>query len=160
MSWKAIWITVGAIFAVELILLSWALADRHDLDPGFVSFSEAAQAQQDLYDCQDFDTQDQAQAIYDQDPSDPYGLDGPPGEGFTGEQGVACEELPPGPGEGGGGGPIGGDITEPEQRRDKQQKREDLLEAGGPTEPPYPTMMDGSCPPEFPIKKGNGCYPE
>lgn len=34
-----------------------------------------------------------------------------------------------------------------------------LIEAGGPTEPPYPTMMDGSCPGEFPVQKPDGCYP-
>ena len=46
------------------------------------------------YDCSDFDTQEQAQRVCEQDTSDPYGLDGPPGEGYTGEQGVACEDLP------------------------------------------------------------------
>ena len=46
------------------------------------------------FNCEDFDTQEQAQAVFDQDPSDPDGLDGPPGEAFTGEPGVACEELP------------------------------------------------------------------
>jgi hypothetical protein len=45
------------------------------------------------YDCDDFDTQDQAQQVYEQDTSDPHGLDGPPGEGYTGDPGVACEEL-------------------------------------------------------------------
>jgi len=46
------------------------------------------------YNCEDFDTQEDAQAFYEQDTSDPDGLDGPPGEAFDGEQGVACEELP------------------------------------------------------------------
>ena len=46
------------------------------------------------YNCEDFDFQEDAQAFYDQDTSDPDGLDGPPGEAFTGEQGVACEDLP------------------------------------------------------------------
>lgn len=45
------------------------------------------------YDCDDFDTHDQAQQVYEQDTSDPHGLDGPVGEGSTGEAGVACEEL-------------------------------------------------------------------
>jgi len=40
------------------------------------------------YDCSDFDTQAQAQRVYDADPSDPNGLDGAP------EDGVACESLP------------------------------------------------------------------
>jgi hypothetical protein len=46
------------------------------------------------YNCSDFDTQEQAQQVYEQDTSDPSGLDGPPGEGYTGEQGIACEDLP------------------------------------------------------------------
>ena len=44
--------------------------------------------------CDDFTTQAEAQAVYEQDPSDPHGVDGPIGEGYTGEPGVACEELP------------------------------------------------------------------
>jgi hypothetical protein len=39
-------------------------------------------------DCSDFDTQAQAQRVYDADPSDPHDLDGSP------EDGVACESLP------------------------------------------------------------------
>ena len=49
---------------------------------------------QDLYDCADFSYQEDAQAVYDQDTSDPYGLDGLPGEAYAGIQGVACEDLP------------------------------------------------------------------
>jgi len=49
---------------------------------------------QDLYDCADFQYQEDAQAVYDQDTSDRYGLDGLPGEAYAGTQGVACEELP------------------------------------------------------------------
>ena len=45
-------------------------------------------------DCDDFDYQEDAQAAYEQDTSDPHGLDGPPGEGYSGEQGEACEDLP------------------------------------------------------------------
>ena len=44
--------------------------------------------------CSDFDYQEDAQEVYEQDTSDPNGLDGPPGEGYTGEEGVACEDLP------------------------------------------------------------------
>ena len=63
----------------------------------------------DLYDCQDFDFQEEAQAVYEDDTSDPYGLDGPMGDGFTGEEGVACEELP------GRGGEVTEETTAPEQ---------------------------------------------
>ena len=61
--------------------------------------------------CDDFAWQEDAQAVYDRDPSDPYGLDDPPGpdsntRGYgledplgldndtRDESGVACEELP------------------------------------------------------------------
>src|SRR5690606_4852345 len=37
--------------------------------------------------CSDFDTQEEAQAVLDADPSDPHGLDG---DG----DGIACEDLP------------------------------------------------------------------
>jgi hypothetical protein len=57
-------------------------------------FTPAALAQQDLYDCSDFTYQEDAQAVYDQNPSDPYGLDGPPGPAYEGNPGVACEDLP------------------------------------------------------------------
>lgn len=38
--------------------------------------------------CSDFKYQEDAQAVYDQDPSDPNGLDGNP------KDGIACESLP------------------------------------------------------------------
>jgi len=76
-------------------------------------------AQDDLYDCKDFTYQEEAQSVYDQDTSDPYGLDGPQGAAYTGEQGVACEELPHRPVQGGttagstttGGITMGGTTT-------------------------------------------------
>jgi hypothetical protein len=67
----------------------------------------SASAQEDLYACPDFEYQEDAQAVYDRDPSDPHGLDGPPGEEFDGEPGVACEELP----RRGGGEPTEGETT-------------------------------------------------
>lgn len=59
---------------------------------GFGSLATAASAQ-DL-NCDDFDTQEEAQAVFDADPSDPNGLDG------NDNDGNACESLP----SGGGGG--------------------------------------------------------
>lgn len=45
-------------------------------------------------DCSEFRFQDDAQAVYDQDPSDPHGLDGPVGPTSDGVAGLACENLP------------------------------------------------------------------
>jgi hypothetical protein len=57
-----------------------------------------AQETTDQFDCEDFQYQEDAQAEYNRDPSDPHGLDGPIGEASDGEAGVACEELPHRPG--------------------------------------------------------------
>jgi hypothetical protein len=55
---------------------------------GTLIFAPAALAQ-DEFNCDDFATQEEAQAVYDQDPSDPHGLD-------ADDDGIACEELPSG----------------------------------------------------------------
>ena len=61
----------------------------------------SAAAQQDL-NCDDFATQEEAQAVFDRDRSDPNGLDG------NDNDGIACENLPSG---GGGGGGAGAGTT-------------------------------------------------
>lgn len=43
----------------------------------------------DLYDCSDFSSQSQAQAVLRADPTDPHHLDGPD------DDGVACDDNPP-----------------------------------------------------------------
>jgi hypothetical protein len=59
-----------------------------------------AQETTDQFNCEDFQYQEEAQAVYNQDPSDPHGLDGQPGAAFEGVEGEACEELPHRPGSG------------------------------------------------------------
>lgn len=54
--------------------------------------ASSASAQSGDLNCPDFATQPEAQAVLDQDPSDPNGLDGAPRDG------VACESLPDGNG--------------------------------------------------------------
>lgn len=65
-----------------------------------LTFTAPAIAQQD-YDCSDFDTQEEAQAEYEKDPSDPHGLD-------RDNDGIACESLPSS-GSGDGQQPSDGD---------------------------------------------------
>jgi hypothetical protein len=48
----------------------------------------------DLYDCPDFRYQEDAQRVYDRDPSDPYDLD-------RDDDGIACEDRPHRPTSGG-----------------------------------------------------------
>ena len=69
----------------------------------------------------------------------------------------------------GGGSPITNPDTD--QSAPKQQptlqpppapapqpNRGTLMEAGGPSEGPVPTMSAGVCPKEFPVEKGGACY--
>lgn len=39
------------------------------------------------------------------------------------------------------------------------QKRKPLMDAGGPTAGPVPTMPDGGCPDEYPLRRHEACYP-
>jgi hypothetical protein len=81
-----------------------------------------AQAQ-DEADCADYNSQEEAQQDLRNNPRDPFGLDGPPGEAFDGEEGVACEayEYPAGSPrdetpvslESGAGGETTGGTTNP-----------------------------------------------
>ncbi len=108
----------------------WRVVMRPEQIAAFTATEDAADVEPapdaDL-DCSDFDYQEDAQVVYEQDTSDPHGLDGPPGERFTGEQGVACEGLPshfaredsgfvpPGPGD-----PGQGERAAPEGSRERQ----------------------------------------
>ena len=69
----------------------------YDSNPGGAVPQDDATAQQEDLDCGDFASQAEAQAVLREDPSDPYGLDGPVGPVGTGEPGVACEGALPGP---------------------------------------------------------------
>ena len=122
-----------------------------------------ALALQDQYDCPDFTTHAEAQAIYDQDTSDPNGLDGPIGEASSGEPGVACEELLE---NGGSASPPPTSSPPPSDTGASQDQYDDgnddrpgdLMKSGGPTHGPILTMPDGSCLPEYPIKRNGYCY--
>ena len=82
--------------------------------------------------CSDFETQEQAQSVFEQDEI-LYGdaLD-------SNINGVACDE---------------GNFFD-----DKRKPREELLKAGGAAGGPVPVMPGGICPKEFPIEGNDGCY--
>jgi hypothetical protein len=113
--------------------------------------TRTAFAQDDnVFNCADFSTQAEAQAVYDQDPSDPNFLD-------ADDDGIACEELDGGTTDDDGAAQDqyesgSGEATIPAPKRDN------LLEAGGPESGPVPLMPDGDCPEEFPIKRDEACH--
>lgn len=84
--------------------------------------------------CSDFETQEQAQSVFEQDEI-LYGdaLD-------SNINGIACDE---------------GNFFD-----DERNPRGDLLKAGGPAAGPVPVMAGGVCPKEFPLENRDGCYSE
>jgi hypothetical protein len=94
--------------------------------------------------CEDFPNQAAAQQALRADPTDPEGLDGPPGAGFAGIKGVACEQLPApkdiipvlpngsndvGPLPGGTASQVGGPLGGGSQASTEDNR--ELLDAGG-----------------------------
>ena len=82
--------------------------------------------------CTDFETQQQAQDVFELDQilfGDALDSD---------INGVACDE---------------------EDFFARRNTRENLLEAGGPEDGPVPLMPGGGCPEEFPLQRGESCYP-
>ena len=95
--------------------------------PAVMAQSRGPSGADGTYNCEDFDFQEDAQAFYEQDTSDPDGLDGPIGTEFTGEQGVACEELPS---RGTGTGTTGGQYTQ-QPTAAQEEGGQQLMESGG-----------------------------
>ena len=85
--------------------------------------------------CSDFDNQQQAQAVFEQDQI-LFGdaLD-------SNINGIACDE----------GNFFG-------QKGSQSSPKSELLKAGGPQDGPVPLMPDGKCPKEYPVNIGNACY--
>ncbi len=107
-------------------------------------------------DCEDFNSQVEAQAELDADPTDPNVLD-------EDNDGDACETFDYGDtgttDDDSGNGAFqqqyenddGSDV-------DRLRRNRDLMESGGPTHGPVSTLPDGSCLPEYPIKRNSFCY--
>jgi hypothetical protein len=75
------------------MILRWKLCLAIMLATSTLVVSGPAAAQE--LNCDDFNSQAEAQDFFREVPSDPEGLDGPPGDASTGIRGVACEDNPP-----------------------------------------------------------------
>jgi hypothetical protein len=121
------------------------------------------QAEGDLYDCYtgQFTYREAAQAIYDQNPNDPYGLDGPPGPASEGVPGVPCEDLPHQPTAGITTGVTTTSFTTTGTTTTgtpPPPANGPGMNSGGPEHGPVPLLPDGSCPAEYPFQQGGACY--
>lgn len=114
-----------------------------------------AQESTDL-DCDDFATQQEAQAEYDADPSDPNGLD-------ADSDGIACEENAGGGAtddDGASGDQYDGGGADRPSDRVGRNNRDDrgLMESGGSLAAPVPSLPGGGCPSEYPVEHRGHCY--
>lgn len=91
----------------------------------FVGFGAAPAAAQDTLNCDDFATQEEAQAEHDSNPSDPLVLDG------NDNDGIACETLPSG-----GGATEADDTTSDSTAAMPPAARDGDTTAGGTTPTP------------------------
>jgi hypothetical protein len=126
-----VWLAVSLLVVCSAFALrmSWEALDEPKP-------AEAQSVQEgDLYDCKDFATSAEAQAQLL--PGDPYGLD-------ADNDGTACDELSNGTST--RGSPI------------DQGPGTDLFDSSGPKSGPLSLMPDGTCPMEFPVKRGGACY--
>jgi hypothetical protein len=111
-----------------------------------------ALAQEDLYDCQSFGSQESAQAELQRNPTDPYGLD-------PDKDGQACEDYNYGNGSTASAAATSSPTsTATSAAAVTDQYDRDLFNAGGPSTGPVPLMPDGSCPVEYPVKSNEACY--
>src|SRR5215203_2423478 len=167
--------TASNLVMVGLVLVAgFALRATYDQ---LVYPSRAAVAQSDQYDCASFGSQESAQAVLDNDPSDPNNLD-------SDSNGIACDSYPYGTGgsvaassvssnsmspssaspssaassSASPGKPPRSEISSKASAPPRPQKTHKLFESGGPTNGPIPLMADGGCPAEFPIKHNGLCH--
>jgi hypothetical protein len=128
---------------------------------------EPAQAQDEDptigLDCDDYRSQSEAQAALRDDPSDPDVLDEDEGP----DDGIACEtteyddpardETPVAAAIGGTSSASPAPITPPAKQYDGGDS-DKMLESGASGPGPVLTLPDGSCLPEYPIKRNGYCY--
>ena len=146
---------LAALVLVGGFTLRLALQDV--VDP--VAPAEAQSVQEgDLYDCEDFTTQPEAQQQLL--PGDPYGLD-------ADGDGQACDDLPGGSSGGGGGSAsasasasasTSASASSSASASPKPHPPDDLFNSGGPKHGPVPLMPGGGCPDEYPVERADLCY--
>ena len=168
-----------AVLCLFLGRIGWAMA--FDSEPESIGVSEVAQQgseDEDLFDCSDFDTEEEAQEqLVD---GDPYGLD-PDGNGIAcdgeGEETRAASQASQEDQYGDSNTQVAqyeqvqyssDSSSESDQSSEQYQYTSadgasdglgnTLMEAGGPEDGPAPKMPGGGCPEEFPAERAEGCF--
>lgn len=148
------------IVAAMLVLVAGAVG-RVTFERAFNTATPAYAQQNDDprvgLDCDDYGSQAEAQAALDADPTDPNVLD-------EDDDGEACETFDYGTtdddsdaAEDQYGSDDGTTTTTPSEQYDGGDSDE-MLDSGASGPGPVLTLPDGSCIPEYPVKRGGHCY--
>jgi hypothetical protein len=141
--------------SLRLLIVALVLASGFTLRMSWEELTHPdrpAQAQEDLYDCQSFGSQESAQAELERNPTDPYGLD-------PDKDGQACEDYNYSNGSTASAATTSSPTATASPAAVTDQYDRDLFVAGGPSSGPVPLMPDGSCPAEYPLERSGVCYP-
>jgi hypothetical protein len=140
-----------AVVAVFAIGFSARVVYEQTIRPAFAQDEDPRTG----LDCEDFDSQADAQAELRRDPSDPNVLDEDDGP----DDGIACETYPydnPARDE----IPVTAGTPQPRPQprpNPHPQRREPMPESGGLPGGALPVKPDGSCPARFPVEHHNIC---
>ena len=113
-----------------------------------------AQAQTTDLDCKNAAYQEDAQAVYEQDTSDPNNLDGD-------NDGIARENLPhrpTSPSSSASSSPSPSASATATPTTTASASPNPLLNSGGSKNGPVPLMPSDRCPKEYPVERGGACY--
>jgi hypothetical protein len=91
-------------------------------------------------DCDDFASQQEAQAALDADSGDPNNID-------QDGNGLPCEDAN-----------LPDDSSTSQDGPQNSGQQDDLLSSGGPALGPIPMMPDGRCPEEYPVERNGACH--
>lgn len=107
--------------------------------------------QREQQNCAQFSSQQEAQNELNENFGDPLGLD-------PDANAIACEDFFGAPDDPNAQNLTGGQSTPPAGSPIDNAPNSNLFDSGGPTAGPLPLMSDGTCPKEFPTKRGGYCY--
>jgi hypothetical protein len=163
-------VLAGLVLTVIALCLVYLL---YELGSTEVQAQESEPDRREREACSQFTSQEEAQAELVEDFSDPLGLD-------PDANAMACEDFFGTPDDPGSVTSPGRDTATPRPNPSPTPKTPatppkssspapkspssapndsgTLLNAGGPTAGPLPTMPDGSCPSQYPDKRPDGCY--
>jgi hypothetical protein len=173
MSYNAAWMGTRMFIILAVLVLVVGVVGRTTYERVLNTDTPAYAQDEDPTigrDCDDFRSQAEAQAALRADPTDPDVLDEDEGP----DDGIACEttayddqttDLTPvaaAVGDGGSASPAPTTTSSPAPTTNSPAPTDDrpgdMLDSGGPKHGPVLTLPDGTCIPDYPIKRNGYCY--